>query len=670
MLDFDFLLTQLNALHLLRPIWLLALIPVFIIYGLLRLNQQRQNQSGALINDVLYAFLTQGGEAKQTSTRLWPLLLAALLCVIAMAGPTTQKIPKPVYDVAQAKVLLLDMSLSMRATDITPDRLSRMRFKAMDLINNNNGGEIGLVAYAGDAFVISPITTDGGNLNALIPGLTPEIMPEFGSDPTLGLQRSAEMLEQAGYINGDIIWFTDGIDYDQIPALNNLLARINHRVSIIAVGTADGAPIKLPNGQLLKESNGAIVIPKLDSRELARLSEKTQGGFSQMTADDTDINYILSVADSRLADATQREMLQGDDWYELGPYLLLPVLLILLVYARSHWVMLLACWLCLPISQIATSPGALAQATLVSSPVQSDQAAQSGQAVPTREALNAVDDPLDFLPKALHNNNQQALSAFKQGDFASAEALFSDPSWQAHAQYALGDYDNALAQFKASPNDAIQQFNAANTLVKQTQYDAALKAYSNALALQPDFVEALENKAALEAFLKEQSSQQDPSEQQGSNEQSENQSGEDAGEESQQQSQQGEEQGEKNSDQQSEQDQKQNSGSNDESQQSQPTPTDELNESEQPSETEESDNSQQEQEQTEQEQAETNPAQAQPSGVSDKPLTPEEQEKLQRMQALMNKVPNDPGFLLKRKMELEYQKRKRQSAPPARTKQW
>ena len=93
-----------------------------------------------------------------------------------------------------------------------------------------------------------------------------------------------------------------------------------------------------------------------------------------------------------------------------------------------------------------------------------------------------------------------------------------------------------------------------------------------------------------------------------------------------------------------------------------------MNESEQPSETEESDNSQQEQ--TEQEQAETNPAQAQPSGVSDKPLTPEEQEKLQRMQALMNKVPNDPGFLLKRKMELEYQKRKRQSAPPARTKQW
>ncbi len=193
---------------------------------MMRALRKQKNQSASLINDVLYSYLTQGGSQSTDKRLLWPMLSAVCLCIVAMAGPTTQKIPKPVYDVAQAKVIVLDLSLSMRSTDIAPDRLTRMSFKAIDLINANNGGEIGLIAYAGDAFVISPITSDGTNLNALIPGLSPEIMPEFGSSPDLALMKADEMLTQAGYLNGDIIWFTDGVDYDQIPMLTSLLQRL------------------------------------------------------------------------------------------------------------------------------------------------------------------------------------------------------------------------------------------------------------------------------------------------------------------------------------------------------------------------------------------------------------------------------------------------------------
>ncbi|HAQ49039.1 MAG TPA: hypothetical protein DCR37_08335, partial [Glaciecola sp.] len=298
-------------LHFLRPQWLWALIPAAVIYGLIRSIKHRQNQATNMINDVLYNYLTQGGSQTQSTQRLWPLLLGAVLAIVAMAGPTTQKIPKPVYDIAQAKVIVMDMSLSMRATDIAPDRLSRMSYKAIDLINANNGGEIGLIAYAGDAFVISPITTDGTNLNALIPGLRPEIMPEFGSEPELALEKAALMLEQAGYLNGDIIWFTDGVDYDQMPGLTSLLQSMPHRVSILSVGTPDGAPIKLTNGQLLKDSSGAIVIPRLDNASLQTLAGITNGAFTPITADEQDIKIIMQVADTLLADATKLNTLQG-----------------------------------------------------------------------------------------------------------------------------------------------------------------------------------------------------------------------------------------------------------------------------------------------------------------------------------------------------------------------
>ncbi|MGJ8631386.1 MAG: VWA domain-containing protein [Glaciecola sp.] len=654
-------------LHFLRPQWLWALIPAAVIYGLIRSVKHRQNQATNMINDVLYNYLTQGGSQTQSTQRLWPLLLGAVLAIVAMAGPTTQKIPKPVYDIAQAKVIVMDMSLSMRATDIAPDRLSRMSYKAIDLINANNGGEIGLIAYAGDAFVISPITTDGTNLNALIPGLRPEIMPEFGSEPELALEKAALMLEQAGYLNGDIIWFTDGVDYDQMPGLTSLLQSMPHRVSILSVGTPDGAPIKLTNGQLLKDSSGAIVIPRLDNASLQTLAGITNGAFTPITADEQDIKIIMQVADTLLADATKLNTLQGDDWYELGPYLLLPVIFIVLLYSRKHWVLLLTIVL-LPLCGLTLQQPAFAQAM--------PQKSSADLPSPPSSELNAVQSirtPLDFLPPALQNNNQKGLRAFQNGDYATSQSLFTDPEWQAQAQYAQGEYAEALAHF-AQTDDALSQYNAGNSLAKLGQYDKALEAYQRANSLDSDFIEAQENQAALELFLQNQppqdssqdQSKQDQSDEQNDQEQQDQQSQSQDNQESasdEQESQDQQSQQQQSQDEQSQQNQQQS-----EDQKEQPSPEESKDEQEQGDDQQKQQDKQQPKEPTQpDEPQESQEVQAQ---QQEQPLTPEEQEKMQRMQALMNKVPNDPGYLLKRKMELEYQQRKRQQAPRSRTKQW
>ena len=658
--ELNMFIGHVQQLQFLRPMWFIAVIPALIIYVLLRTMRKQKNQSANLINDVLYSYLTQGGTQSKDSRLLWPMLLAVCLCITAMAGPTTQKIPKPVFDIAQAKVIVLDMSLSMRATDITPNRLARMSYKAIDLINANNGGEIGLIAYAGDAFVISPITTDGSNLNALIPGLSPEIMPEFGSSPDVALIKADEMLTQAGYLNGDIIWFTDGVDYDQIPMLTTLLQRLPHRVSIMSVGTPAGAPIQLQNGQLLKDRSGAIVIPKLDNTALQELAGITGGAFTPITANEEDIKRIMAVAETKLANATKMNSIQGDDWYELGPYLLLPVILITLFYARHYWIMML-CVVLIPVS-LFHSPQALAQ----------NMAASQTSTSTISETLPKT--PLDFLPPTLQNSDQKGLRAFNNGDYETAATLFSDPDWQAHAQYAGGDYENALAQF-AQDNSPIGQFNTANTLARMGDFENALNAYEAALKQNPNFTEALENKTALEQFLEQQPPQQSspddsPSDENNNDEQNQDQQQENQDPSDQQQNQ----DPSSPDDQQSSQDQ-QSQSSEDQNEQAQNNQSNseesqDPNNDQQPNEAEQSDaneSSTEQEKSTPGEQKEPESMQAQDT---EKQPSPEELEKMQRMQALMNKVPNDPGYLLKRKMELEYQQRKRQQAPRSRTKQW
>ena len=485
----------------------------------------------------------------------------------------------------------------------------------------------------------------------------------------MALEKAALMLEQAGYLNGDIIWFTDGVDYDQMPGLTSLLQSMPHRVSILSVGTPDGAPIKLTNGQLLKDSSGAIVIPRLDNASLQTLAGITNGAFTPITADEQDIKIIMQVADTLLADATKLNTLQGDDWYELGPYLLLPVIFIVLLYSRKHWVLLLTIVL-LPLCGLTVQQPAFAQAM--------PQKSSADLPSPPSSELNAVQSirtPLDFLPPALQNNNQKGLRAFQNGDYATSQSLFTDPEWQAQAQYAQGEYAEALAHF-AQTDDALSQYNAGNSLAKLGQYDKALEAYQRANSLDSDFIEAQENQAALELFLQNQPPQdssqdqskqdQDQSDEQNDQEQQDQQSQSQDNQESasdEQESQDQQSQQQQSQDEQSQQNQQQS-----EDQKEQPSPEESKDEQEQGDDQQKQQDKQQPKEPTQPDEAqESQEVQAQ---QQEQPLTPEEQEKMQRMQALMNKVPNDPGYLLKRKMELEYQQRKRQQAPRSRTKQW
>ena len=129
-----------QAFHFIRPEWLIAIIPLLIIALLLTKIASKQSGWQGIVSSHLYQHLVVAKDKKSYKPPFYLVALGWFLACIAMAGPTWQKLPQPVYQVTTGKVIILDMSMSMRATDILPDRLSRAKFKVIDLLNSIEDG--------------------------------------------------------------------------------------------------------------------------------------------------------------------------------------------------------------------------------------------------------------------------------------------------------------------------------------------------------------------------------------------------------------------------------------------------------------------------------------------------------------------------------------------------
>tara|TARA_B110000467_G_scaffold98244_1_gene88844 strand:+ start:20536 stop:22452 length:1917 start_codon:yes stop_codon:yes gene_type:complete len=610
--------TNMADFHFIRPLWLLALIVLIVM--LLMLKKLRIKQSGwqQLLPAHLAKVLVQGNSKAKSSSLALPFLIG-LLSIIAMAGPSWQKLPQPVYQVAQGSVLIMDMSYSMYATDVAPNRLTRARYKAIDLLDSINEGEVGLIAYAGDAFSISPLTDDSNNIKLLLPSLSPELMPALGSNPISALALANEMLVNAGHNSGDIYWFTDGVDNIDIQDITQWSREHPYRLNILGVGTKAGAPIKLSNGELMKDDNGAIIIPKLTEKLLQGLAARGKGNYTTLTHNNKDIEKLTTKPLLNDTEQTKESDNTGDQWQEFGPYLLLLVLPMLLSYFRRGALM-------------ATLPFALLL-------------------IPNHQAQANVWQDL------WKTKDQQGQAHFNKEQYQQAAEQFNDPLWQGSAHYKAGDYKQALSAYQ-QVDSAESLYNQGNALAKLQKLDEAIAAYNQALQLDPNLTDAQDNKAILEQLKQQQENQ-------------EQQSGDD---QQQDKNQDPQDQQQNGDDQNGENQESQDSESQPSEQQSQNSAQEDKN---QQSDTSEQSNEDQQQEQNDQQQAESDKQKAaeqqqakDAQQANESEAAPEEQnaqdqalaeqlakETEQKHQQLLNKVTDDPYMLLRNKMQLEYQKR-------------
>ncbi|MGZ5011278.1 MAG: VWA domain-containing protein [Methylobacter sp.] len=585
--------------HFIRPYWLLALIPYLAILAVMLRNKLSQGNWSAVCDAALLPYLLQEKAVNQSR---WPITtgaIAALLAIVALAGPTWERLPSPVFRNDSALIIALDLSRSMDASDIKPSRLVMARYKIADILKQRKDGQTALLVYAGDAFTVTPLTDDTETIDSQLSALNTDIMPSQGSNTVSALEKAVELFKQAGLQKGSILLVTDGVDVDK--TLTAVKSLDKYQLSILGVGTDDGAPVALPEGGFLKDEQGNIVVPKLNSSELRKLAQTGNGVYQTITANNADIQAVLTNVDRSVQQqGKQNDNLVLDQWAEKGPWLLLLVL---------------------PLAALTFRKGLVCVALLLMLPLPKNSYALGWQDL-------------------WQTKDQQAQQAYKKQDYAKAAEQFENPDWKAAAHYKAGEYDKALEDLKSSKSES-SAYNQGNALAKAGQLEEAIKAYEKALAVNPNDSDAKHNKEIVEKELEKQKQDQKQDDKQQSKDDSQQNKDKEQSEKS------GEQQpGQNNNEEKPEQ--------KPEQKQSDKQPSDEKQQQDKAEEKKPEDEKSQQAEQGKDEQnkeqaKEQTPVSAEPSD-----------EQKQADEQWLKRIPDDPAGLLKRKFKYQYGQRGRQ----------
>lgn len=593
---------MIESFHLLRPAWLLALLPLaFIVWRLLTVKRNSRSWQAVVDPDLLLHLLS-GTNSVRSNTHLYLISVIGLLSIVALAGPVWHKLERPIFKQQSALVIVLDLSRSMDSGDIKPSRLIRARHKIADILSQRKEGQTALVVYAADAFSVVPLTDDGETINALLPGLTTDMMPAQGSRADQALVQAYELFENTGLLRGDILLVTDGLSPGESQVAETLL-KLNSgfRLSVLGIGTETGGPIPLPNGGFLKDSKGSIVIASLVIDPMQTLAANGGGIFRMISANDDDVTNLLKAIERNPFEqdviASERS---ADVWQEQGPWLVLFLLpLVALSFRRGV---------------IFVIPLLVSSLLLTS----------------THDA-----HALDW-NELWENSDQRARDQFDQGQHEKASELFDSSDWKGSSFYRSGDYENALQQWQGIDSENAN-YNRGNALAKLGKLEEALETYDQVLQKNPRHEDAKHNRQLVEEALEQQQEQQQskkdkPDDEEGEQSKDGQQSSE---------SEQGEQSSESDGQQSSDQSEKEKGQSSSEGQQS-----------------DDADSQQQaEQTKSDEEISEEANKSKEPEGSQAEQASLEQKLSEQAADQWLRKIPDDPGGLLRRKFLYQYNKR-------------
>ena len=454
-----------DGFHLLRPelLWGLLICPLLAVA--LWHRRTRQGDWSRAIDPELLPYLMPDHSGKTRQTTIWMPTLLLSLIVLAAAGPSLRQVELPVIKRADALVLVLDLSASMLAADVQPSRIQRARQKILDLLDLRAEGMTGLVVFAGDAHVVTPLTDDTRTIANLMPALSPNIMPLPGANATSGIEAAANLLITAGAQGGQILLMTDGLPRFYTVRAKDALERSGAALAVLAIGTKAGAPIPLPNGGFLKDDAGEIVIPTLDRQAIDQVASALSAPVERISLDERDIESLTR----RNVLAAQGELdlaRQTDAWLDQGFWLAALVALLLLPAFRK---------------------GALVSVLLLS--------------IMQPETAEAAEwEDLWLTP------DQQGAQRLADGDSSGAAERFDQTSWRGMAEFEAGAYDRAANSFASEPS-ADGLFNQGNALAMQGDLQGAINAYEKSLSLQPSAEDAIANRDFVQSLLDQQEDQ-------------------------------------------------------------------------------------------------------------------------------------------------------------------
>ena len=463
-------------------IWVVPVLFLVIVYGMRR-RREIMNRFASAHGLAAIAPDTVGGRRWVKGSLL---MGAVLFTAVALAGPKYgyrwQEIRQQGVDI----IIALDCSRSMTAADIQPSRLERAKREVFDLLAMLQGDRVGLVAFAGTAFLQCPLTLDYDAFNLFLNSLSPEYLPVGGTDITGALATALDSFDPKSASDKAVILITDGENTGDGEPLKAAEALKEKKIKLfcIGVGGSDGVPIPDPAGGFKKDRSGQIVLSRLDENTLKKMAVVTGGTYVRSVAGDMDLDAIYTDEIRRTMEAETVSSGRKQVWEDRFQW---PLALALLCLVAE---------LMLPVSRKTILVPLLAALMLAPQ--------QSAYASDTRDGIAAYEKG-DF---------EQALKHFIDAQLKAPdkpETLYN----VADAYYKTGNFDAAAEHYKQALETDDEQlkrkalYNLGNAEFRRGKAKEAIGHYEAALAIDPDDRQTKENLAFVKKILEQQPSEED-----------------------------------------------------------------------------------------------------------------------------------------------------------------
>ncbi|MCY9879346.1 VWA domain-containing protein [Vibrio natriegens] len=446
--------------HFIRPLWLLALIPmVFLIW--LRWHEESKPSWKDILPDHLREVLTIGEHGWRKQLPLKLLMVNVFIAILICADPSWQREASPFGEDKASMLVVLDNSDSMLQKDLPPSRLERSKQKIRDLLAARKGGKTGLVVFAGTAHVAMPITQDSAVFDPFLAAIDPEIMPVKGKLAEQALPLIGQQLQ--GLAGSTVLLVTDGVNPATISKYEDYFADKPYQLLILAAGNPDIV------------SNNPI---DLDS--LQTLASKTDGRLVEVSVDNTDIQQLSRYVERNMHLNGESSM----PWKDMGYVLLFPIALIMLIWFRKGW---LVQW-CL----IAMVTGSV----MMPGEVMAENVSLKAEEPQVVQKVTTFDKAAQWWWDLWLTPDQQGQRLFNKQAYLDAAKHFSDPLRKGTAYYYASEFGLAHSAFLEMQNDPSEEvrdfglYNAASALARQREYLAA-RDLLQSLANKPTLSQAL-----------------------------------------------------------------------------------------------------------------------------------------------------------------------------------
>ncbi|SBS36707.1 Tetratricopeptide repeat protein [Marinomonas spartinae] len=450
----------LSMIHFARPYWLLLLPLIWLLFFLIRYKNTGSNTLSKAFDQNLLVHLEQSEQPSHINK--WLGLLSISLCVIGLSGISWVKAPSMMFESSSKTIFVIDQSLSMYAKDIQPNRQTLLIQTVRDILGQSKDGNIALVAFAGDAYTITPFSQDKNTITHFLLALEPIIMPVYGSNLTSGVKDALSLIPNKK-TSAHLIILTDSLNAKDKKAIPSLLADHHLHTDLIAIGTKKGGTILLPNGQILT-SDGKNVVPHTPVEQLKTFAKTIHAHFYHGRLTSAQLNAITQNTDQHAKD--QQADNRSFHWIDQGHWFAFPFLLWLAFqFRRGMLLTLMLSVFLLPSNKASASP-------------------------------------LDWFKTP----DQLGQEAANHDHWKKANQYFQQPDWKAASEYALGKYSQAANTLSGISKSAADFYNLGNALALSGKLQPAIDAYKRALALDPTMKEAQDNLRYLEKQKKQQQS--------------------------------------------------------------------------------------------------------------------------------------------------------------------